>query len=241
MDNKVNNTPPKVKELKALNARLLWHVKINKKYCPVYDIQSREHYGRDNGDVPTWWIQTSDYDDAELHPYSDRFTNRICFEYNFRQFNSSKMKWDELCISRGVHVEIKANDKPFLSFTTRDMDFAMAKAQYKVVQAMEHPYDFLNPEKEKGRKIYYYGLPATIKPMYDTWEIGIIPDYSTGIDKQTWWEKFKERRTPVKVGDLTVDEREDEEIIWGEIDSEREWFNHGDALSDGNINWFRKD
>lgn len=109
----------------------------------------REHYGRVNGDIPTWWIQSSDEPTSELHPYSDRFTNRICFEYNFRQFNSSKMKWDELRISRGVSVEIKANDKPFLGFVTRDIEFAMAKAQYLVVHAMEHPYDFLNPENEK--------------------------------------------------------------------------------------------
>lgn len=74
--------------------------------------------------------------------------------------------------------------------------------------------------------------------MSDTWEVGIVPDYSTGIDKKTWWKLFKERRNPVGV--LTEDQKEDDAHTWEEHDYDQDWFNHGDALSDGNIKWFRK-
>lgn len=225
---------PKVEDLQELKAKLLFHVKINKNYCPVYSIDGRHHYGRENGDIDSWWIQWGS--SGEMFPYSDRFTNRICYEYNFREFNSAKMKWDELRISKGVAVNIMANDKPFLSFSTRDMEFAMAKAQYTIVQAMEHPYDFLEPQKELNRKIWYYGLPALVKPSSEPGEIGIIPDYSTGIDKQKWWKLFKERRLPVNP---TAEEIEDD--IYEEEGPDSSYISHGSALWDGMINWFRKD
>lgn len=225
---------PRVEQLEALKAKLLWHVKVGKNYCPVYSIDSRHHFPNSNGDVDTWWILWGG--GPELYPYSDRFTNRICYEYNFREFNSAKMKWDDLSISKGVSVTILANDKPFMNFTVRDMEFAMAKAQYKVVQAMEHPYDFLNPENELNRKIWYYGLPALVKPSSNPGEMGVIPDYTAGIDEKKWWKLFKERRLPVNPTEEDI-----EDDIYDEEGPESSYISHGSALWDGMIDWFRKE
>lgn len=233
-DNKCMDEP-KVEEMEALGARLLWMVKLDKNYYPVYDIPGRHHYGRENGDVDTWWIKRGE----TLWPYSDRFTNRICFEYNFREYNSTKMKWDELRISKGVSCTITANDKPFYQFNTRDIEFAFAKAQYLVVHMMEHPYNFLEPEKENGRKIYWYGLPATVRPTSHPGEIAIIPDYTVGINKPEWWRIYFLRKEPVGGN---PDEEEVQMFREDDAESmESDYINWGDALSDGHIGWFRKE
>ncbi len=225
---------PKVDELENLKARLLWYVKLDKTYCPVYDVPGYHHYGRENGDVDTWWVQYG----SSMHPYSDRHTNRICFEYNFREYNSTKIKWDDLRINRGVSVTITANDKPFYQFNAHKLDYAFAKAQTLVVQMMEHPYNFLTPEEEKGRKIYFYGLPATVRPSSHPGEIGIIPDYTTGIAKSEWWRMYNLRRQPV--GGEPDKEWAEIEASDAEENEHNDYINWGDAMSDGNINWFRK-
>lgn len=224
-------TAPRVDEMEALKARFIFNVMIGKQTYPVYSIDKRYHW---QGDI-NWWVKVRD--EGVLEPWTDH-AHRICFEYNIREHNSSKIKWDDYNIRKHTSVTITANGKPFYEFGTSDTQYAFAKAQQIVVQLMEHPYDFLEPEKERGRKIYFYGLPATIRPSSYPGEIGIVPDYSAGISKPNWWRIYTLRRQP-------VGGEPDKE--WAEMEKEdneeyeqSDYINWGDALSDAHINWFRK-
>ncbi len=90
-----------------------------------------------------------------------------------------------------------------------------------------------------GRKIWYYGLPATVR-LNDSYpgEIGVVPDYSY-IDKKDWWTELKRKKTKLtpKDGVKSDDDQLDQEYF--DEDKRSPWINHGDALWDGMIGWFR--
>ena len=46
-----------------------------------------------------------------------------------------------------------------------DMGYAMSKAQQLIVKMNEHPFRFGDPEREIGRKIWYYRQPAIVKSL----------------------------------------------------------------------------
>ena len=122
----------------------------------------------------------------------------------------------------------------------RGMQFAMAKVQYMQVVLSEHPYNFFDPQTENGRKICWYGLPATVKVKSHGWEIGIVPDYTAGLSKEEWWKELRRREskyTNPDDGDKQMDEIEREEEREYEKD---DYINWGDAFSDQHIYWFRK-
>jgi hypothetical protein len=107
------------------------------------------------------------------------------------------------------------------------------------VTLLEHPFDFLNPEKEAGRKIWYYGLPATIKLGVEPGEIGIVPDYSY-MSKSDWWRELKNKKTKITPDGY----KKNDDDVWDEDEFNEDmrtggWINHGDALWDGMIGWFR--
>ena len=149
---------------------------------------------------------------------------------------TTKVKWGDINFRSGYTVSMSCNKKLVYSFGTHDLDFAMQKIGYLKVVMTEHPYNFLDQESERGRKIYYYGMPATISPK-GVGEIGIVPDYSE-IPKIDWWKEYDKRKS-------RADGKED--LEWKEIESDdrmysekSDYINWGDALSDGNIDWFRK-
>ena len=115
-----------------------------------------------------------------------------------------------------------------------------------MVNLMEHPYNFLNPEEERGRKIWYYGLPATIEPGYTQGDIKIAPDYSD-IEQEEWWDLYKLRSHHVNIKKSNPEEenyteKQDREMDEDRFNETKEYgvINHGDALWDGMIEWFRK-
>ena len=183
-------------------------------------------------------------DGYELLPYVDKGVNRICWEIRFKQKNYAKFKWDDFDIRSNGSCQIYANGKQVYSFGSRSVDYALAKAQYMMVNLMEHPYNFLNPTEEKGRKIWYYGLPAIVEPGYEAGNIKVVPDY-TDIDQEKWWEQYQIRKNPI---DLPKDdeewetERQDREMDEEDFRETKSYgtINHGDALWDGMIKWFRK-
>ena len=123
------------------------------------------------------------------------------------------------------------------------MSYAIAKSQYLQIELSEHPYNFFEPKENEGRKIYWHGLPATVKVKHYTWEIAIIPDYTAGLTKEEWWNEYKNRITKFKSPNVTQDEMEqdddrfDEEEMAEEMRSD--YINWGEALSDDYIDWFR--
>jgi hypothetical protein len=132
-----------------------------------------------------------------------------------------------------------ANGKLVYSFYSREIGYGLSKAQSLEVTLLEHPFDFINPEKEVNRKIWYYGLPATIRIGAEPGEIGIVPDYSYMTEIE-WWNLLKEKKRKINPGDYK--KTDEDEFDEDEFDEDRRfssWINHGDALWDGMISWFR--
>ena len=235
------------------NVRKIFEILIEGRMYPVYGIEGYEHMlGQSNGCPASWWLDYSVYhtddDDEEptmreLVPYIDKGVHRICWGVNYRQYNSTKYKWDEWNIRSGGVCEITANNKPVYKFHWRDFEGALAVAQVKINDMIGHPFNFIYPEKEVGRKIWYYGLPAKILLGYEPGEIRIDPDFSY-LSPQEWWDKLEERKSNVYPKDEKLDD--DEEL---DRDLDKEYFddskhygsiNHGDAFYDKMIGWFRK-
>ena len=114
---------------------------------------------------------------------------------------------------------------------------ALANAHVMTEKLLYHVYDFINPENDNGRKIYYYGLPAIIKTGYRPGEITVHPDYEK-IPADRWWEIYSGRRTPAE----DLGSKEDREMDESDVEDHKRYgsINHGDAFWDGMINWFRK-
>jgi len=226
----------------------IFDVLIENTSYSVYDIYDKEHEGWNN--VPkTWWLYYSDQLPGGVIPPHDSedfvpmhvSIERLCWDIKFSQKTTSKFKWNETRFRSNTSCEMWCNGKIIYSFTTtggsRGMSFAMSKAQYLQTILLEHPYDFLDPEKEEGRKICYHGLPATIKNSSYPGEISIVPDYSTGFSQDEWWEELSKRKKKNTDPDPEWDEIEKESFLESKDYGEINW---GDALSDGNIYWFRK-
>jgi hypothetical protein len=231
------------------NPRKIFSVFINDKEYDVYDISDKEHEGY-NDTPKTWWLYYSDRlpegmlppaDSDYLKPW-DSWIQRLVWDIKFTQRTTSKVKWDELRFSGNTWCEMWCNKKLVYAFGTtggsRGMSFAMAKAEYLQTILCEHPYNFLAPETEQGRKICWYGLPATVKvKSSESWCIGIIPDYTAGLNKEEWWREYENRTKKFTTPDPDWDYLDKEDFNEGMRD---DYINWGDALSDGNIYWFRK-
>lgn len=223
--------------------RKIFKVYFRDKEYYVYDIPNKEHEGL-NGEPKTWWIYFSEnlpvdieppIDSEYFLPYSYSIL-RSCWDIRFKQSNSAKHKWDDFHFRNHVHTEMYCNNKLIYSFGTsgKALDFAFAKAQYLMIILSEHPFNFFEPEKENGRKIYWYGLPAFINTSgYNSWEIRILPDYEV-LSKNKWWTEYLNRTKNISETPTEDDIEEINEYIG------RDEINWGDALSDQHINWFRK-
>jgi hypothetical protein len=217
----------KIPEKKSLAFQIL----IDDEAHNIWDIPGYEHEnGKWNGCPTTWWLER----EGMLYPYVDKGVNRICWEINYKQTNTTKFKWDDLDVRSGGKCTMKANGKNIYEFFSRDTGPAFAKAQTLLYELLEHPYNFFDQEKENGRKIWYYGLPAQIKPSFTPGEISIVPEYSDDLKKEDWWRLYRERSKPIKLPGAKKDTSYDYDD-WEDYGT----IGHGDALWDGMINWFR--
>ena len=246
--------------------RKIFDIYINDIPHPVYQIEGKTHkMGSLNGCPDSWWLYkgkeeippnsrelllelSNEEFDKNLIPYIDKGVHRICWEINYKQRNSIKYKWDDYDIrSHGLCV-LKANGREVYKFSYSDLHQALTKAQVLVNKLMSHPYNFLNPEEDNGRKIFFHGLPAFVQTGYEVGEIRIVPDYEE-ISKEKWWEiyefvsdnnmsKFRKEKILTFQGE---DDYDDSELHKEDINENKEYgsINWGDALSDGNIWWFR--
>jgi len=223
----------------------------------VYSIEGYEHeYGKWNGCPTTWWLDYSKVDpetgvkeERPLIPYIDKGVHRICWGVNYTQKNATKHKWGELDIRSTGVCRITANGKEVYVIRNWDLSSALTSAQTIIEKLISSPYNFLDPEKDRGRKIWYYNLPATVTPGYEPGEIKIHPDYSY-VEPDLWWDELERRKTKITQNNkdsikqgLKVSGSNDEDLDWeiNDIPEHKEYgsINHGDALSDGNIWWFR--
>ena len=226
-----------------MEKRKIFEIKVRDNMYPVYDIRGKEHnWGKWNGQPNSWWVDMGRHEVGEngtavwkedLVEFHNKDVSRESWDIRFKENNSMKYKWDEVRWYRNVTCEMWSNNKLIYQFTTRDIEYAMSKAQVMMVQLSEHSYNFFNPEEERGRKIFFHGLPATIQPSeYRPWEISIYPDLTT-MSEDEWWSEYKKR---------SVNYREDEEWQDDTIEEYKGcgYINWGDAFSDGHIWWFRK-
>lgn len=232
--------------------RIAYTVIIEGKEHDVWDIEGKE-LDCGNGEPLTYWVYMGDRLPDGISPPidSDNWEHyhasiqRHLWDIKFTQTNTTKEKWGSTHFRNNTNVEMWCNKKMVYSFgttgTQNGLSLAMAKAQYLQTVLSEHSYNFFNPQEENGRKIFWKGLPATIKvSTYQSWEVGIVPDYSAGIDKQQWWSELKSRES--FIGKKEFDDEDDDmnDIEDFNSDMERDYINWGDALSDQYINWFRK-
>ena len=239
--------------MNTFQPRLLFTVFIADTFYDVYDIPGKEHRGYN--DMPkTWWLYFSKErlpdgivppsDSEHFRPFS-KSINRRPWEISIKQQNYTKHKWDETDFRNSTYVEMRCNQQLVYAFTTTGTDrgfaYALAKIQYLQVQLDEHPYNFFEPQTNQGRKVYWYGLPATISVKSDTWEIGIIPDYNCGLSKADWWKELRNREAKLCVSEK---EKADDELSgFPSIDYDAvmsDYINWGDALAARYIDWFRK-
>jgi hypothetical protein len=230
---------------------LVFTVYIKDKPFDVYNIPGKEHPGY-NDTVKTWWLYYSDrLPDGVVPPVdSEHFTpfqksvERECWDIRFVQRNYVKYKWDNADFRSSTLVEMHCNGKRVYEFSTwsgqKGMAYAMSKVQYLMVQMSEHVYNFFDPETERGRKIYYYGLPALVSPHTDGWQISIVPDYTVGLSREEWWAEYARRKSklPAPTKSEAIEELSDEQEDRNE-DMMYDRINWGDALSDKYIDWFR--
>jgi len=221
-----------------MERRVAFHVLIRDKSYAVYDIPKAYHsLGTANGESyeDTYFILYSN----EWVPFISKGVHRICWEIKYKQTNNAKHKWDEWRFSNAGHCEMWANGVLIYSFFGRTISYALSKAEYLTVALLEFPgYDFLHPEKNEGKKVWWYGLPATVHPSSaHPGEISIRPDY-TEIEKKKWWEFYKSKTRKEKNTDQESIEEEKEDF---DEDSQSDSINWGDAFeTGGRINWFRK-
>lgn len=230
--------------------RKIFSVIIEDRSYDVFDIDGKEHEGW-NDTPKEWWLYYNQQplpeglfpplDSPDLIPFHASI-NRSLWDIKVTQHNYSKEKWGHTQFRNSCSVELWCNKRLVYEFTTGGdyLSFAFAKIQYLQVMLSEHPYNFFEPQKENGRKIYWYGLPATVKVKSYTWEIGIIPDYTAGLDKEAWWKEYKRRKSTV--GPLSDSQKEDLEMDAEDEDEyqREDYINWGDALSDAHIGWFRE-
>jgi len=239
--------------------RKIFDIMIWDELYPVYDIEGYEHeYGKQNGCPTTWWLDHSKADpetgvkeERPLAPYIDKGVHRICWGVNYTQGNTTKHKWGELNLRSSGVCKITANGKDVYTIRNWDLNSALTSAQAIIEKIASHPYNFLDPEKERDRKIWYYNLPATVSPGYEPGEIKIYPDFSY-MTPELWWSELGRRKTKVTPINWEEIKKDEDAFISGDGNYEVNWerndlgdyrdfgsINHGDALSDGNIWWFR--
>jgi len=169
----------------------------------LWDLVDREPHslGTDNGESGTLWVKKNgggpfaEQKDDPWIPWLDISGNRNCWEIHIKDGNSIKYKHVNYDISKHTSVYISLNNDPVYEVMGRDFDWCYNKSRSIIyhLEELMNTFDvnLKNSTKEKGRKIYYKGLPAIIEQVYVTGTINIKPDYSD-MDKDTWWNEILE-------------------------------------------------
>ena len=240
-------------EQKQLTPRRIFSILIYDTLMDVFDIEGKEHEGY-NDTPKTWWLYYNDTklpsgivppaDSEYFVPFCSSMQRHV-WDIKFTQKTTTKQKWGETRFNSHTQTEMWCNKRLIYAFGStggdRGLHFSMAKVQYMQVMLGEHPYNFFEPEQENGRKICWYGLPATVKVKSDGWEIGIVPDYTAGLTKEEWWKELKNRKS--KYSNIVDEMDKQEEEMDNEDHDEsmnKDYINWGDAFSDQHIDWFRK-
>ena len=240
-------------EFNTENAKAVFSVIIDNIERSVCQIEGKEH----DGEYKDLWIYIGDgcmyqsTTDNNLVPYNGSVA-RYCWNIQFRQSNTKHYDWNNSCSKLFTHVEMRCNGKLVYRFNDgTSLDSAYHRVDYLKRKLEYHPLNFMYMHSEIGRKIFYYGLPATIGDVYfhGEGEITVVPDYDAGLTKEEWWKLFKERSSNYVSKNIDVESSSpygDDDDNQSNYDKEyyeecmtENRIRHGSALQDGNIGWFR--
>lgn len=146
--------------------RPLFKTLIRDKVQWIYDRPGIEHeLGKMNDCPSTWWLAHASESELTWIPWIDKGANRPCWEINVKQDNYIKYKWEEHDIRSKTSIVMKCNGQIVYEFGCNDIAYGMSKAQFKMIEMMEHPFNFMDPESEIGRRIWYKGQAAVIERL----------------------------------------------------------------------------
>jgi hypothetical protein len=176
--------------------KFLFHVVIDKRLCEVYEREETHKFGEWNGKPNNWWVKwINHFDDngteeIDWIPWVDCCTNRLSWEITISIGNRLVYK-NDYDIRCSGSVLIKCNTKPVYWFGASNIEYAFARAQYLIHVMNEHPFSFVNPESEIGRKIWYHNQPGIVSGLsLDSGDIYIKHDGDGGFDmKHVYDEK----------------------------------------------------
>jgi hypothetical protein len=108
------------------------------------------------------------------------FNGNACnWDFEIKQENYTKSKWNETEVLCTNLVIIRRNGKRFYSFSCRDLEYGAHKAMVLITDIQEHPISFshINYENEiLNRKIYWKHMPSIIRSYSMDGNLGIVPD-----------------------------------------------------------------
>lgn len=175
--------------LDPVNGRKIFSTLINKKKMHVYRKSETHQDGERNGTPNDWWLKYDKPDGTHRWiPWVDKLTHRPCFEINIREGNHIKTKYGDDDIRGSVFCEIFLNGDKVYEFGTRDIEYAAAKAVVLKSELMEHPFDFTNPDKEIGRKVFYKDEPAIVERVILDQGCVILKKDAPGNFKTPVWD-----------------------------------------------------
>lgn len=142
-----------------------WDIDIKGKKYNVYRLQGYCHrIGGKYGNNDLWCCP-----EDEIPTYNNliEFDGFSCrWGFKIQQNNYIKNKWGETSVECNCICTIYRNDEEFMSFGTRDYEYAAAKAQVIITKLQEHPIYYASKkyiEEIEGRKIYYRNQKAIIE------------------------------------------------------------------------------
>lgn len=163
-----------------MNDNKIFDLLIDGKLQSVYKREEEHKLGTWNKGSDNYWLKLGD----EFVPYLDSFVFRPAFRFEVEEKNYTKEKWGSTDLRNSVIVKIFINNTPVYQFSCRDTDYALARCNTLRVELLEHPLDFVNMEKIRGRLIWYRNQPGVLVD-FDTGEVTIRADSPDGFDMRT--------------------------------------------------------
>jgi hypothetical protein len=136
---------------------------------PMWVYHRKEHthnLGKWNNCPDDWWLAFKrDKKHFQWIPWIDIGANRPCWEVKINEGNYLKYKYDETSIHRGCTAEIFCNKQKVYEFIAGNFEYSVVKVHNLINKMQEYPFNFMNPDEEIGRRIWYYGQPAIIESL----------------------------------------------------------------------------
>jgi len=169
----------------------------------LWELNDREphDYGVMNGESGRLWVRhiedptgTNNKKNVCI-PWLDISANRDCWEILIKDGNSMKYRHTNYDISKHTAVYISLNGENVYEIMGRDFDWCYNKARsviYELKELMDtFEVNLKKTNKEKGRKIFYKGMPAIIDIILSNGNVSIKADY-VDVDRDYWWNEMIE-------------------------------------------------